>query len=228
MIEEVQAVTLELEQIGCIYKGHFVGVSTKHLAGYCNIDPLLPHVDLVSKYIRELATNFKDDGVETVVSPAVGAIPFCHWGAHHLSELTGSNVLGVWGDKVKTSDGSKAFAFEREGFAKAVAGKKVLILEDMINQMFSIKGIIKTVEEAGGEVIGIGSVAANKGVTAEAMQVPKFVKLTSVEYDTWTADECAQSGLCSQNVPIVEDIGHGDEFKKTHPDYSGGYKKLLS
>lgn len=223
-----EEITHELKEIGCIYSGHFVGVSTKHLAGYCNIDPLLPHVDVVSRYIRELVTHFKDDYVETVVSPAVGAIPFCHWGAHHLSELTDTKVLGVWGDKVKTNDGTKAFAFEREGFEKAVGGKKVLILEDMINQMFSIKGIIKTVEDAGGEVIGIGSVAANKGVTAEAMNVPKFVKLTGVEYDAWTAEECAQSGLCSQNIPIVEDIGHGDEFKQTHPDYAGGFTTLLS
>ena len=44
----------ELEKIGCIYSGHFVGVSTKHLSGYCNIDPLLPHVSLVREFIKQL------------------------------------------------------------------------------------------------------------------------------------------------------------------------------
>ncbi len=216
----------ELKRIGCIYEGHFVGVSGKHLAGYCNIDPLLPHVELVSKFIEELVKDFKDDGVDTVASPAIGAIPFSHWGAHHLGKINGKEIYGVWGDKVKTDDGSKAFAFERDGFAKAVNGKRVLILEDMINQMFSIKGMIETVKKAGGTIVGIGAVAANKGATAEAMGVPKFVKLTSVEYDVWTPEDCMKTGLCSKQVPVVIDIGHGDEWAAKNPDYPT--VKLLS
>ena len=145
----------ELEKVGCIYEGHFVGVSGKHLAGYCNIDPLLPHVNLVSKMIKTIVSEFQKAGVETVVSPAVGAIPFSHWGAYHLSKLTKKDVKGVWADKVKSSE-KKAFAFERQGFIEAVKGKKVLIVEDMINQMFSIKATIETVEKAGGKIVGIG------------------------------------------------------------------------
>lgn len=215
-----------LEDVGCIYKGHFVGVSTKHLAGYCNIDPLLPHVSEVSKLIKQLVESFKDDGVETVAAPAVGAIPFSHWGAHYLMKSTGKEVLGVWADKVSGAP-ERAFIFEREGFSDAVKGKKVLILEDMINQMTSIKAMIKTVTEAGGKIVGIGSVAANRGVSAEALNVPKFVKLCSIEYDAWTAEDCAKVGLCSKKVPIVTDIGHGDDFQKAHPKYAGGYTKLL-
>jgi orotate phosphoribosyltransferase len=215
----------ELERVGCIYEGHFVGTSGKHLSGYCNIDPLLPHVALVSQLIEMLAADFKDDGVETVASPAIGAIPFCHWGAHHLAKMTGKEVFGVWGDKVSGAK-VKTFAFERAGFAKAVKGKRVLILEDMINQMASIKAMIKTVQDAGGTVVGVGSVAANRGVNAEAMGVPKFVKLTSVEYDVWTPEDCVKTGLCSRNVPIVADIGHGDDFRKVNPHYPGGYVKL--
>lgn len=209
----------ELERVGCIYEGHFVGVSGKHLAGYCNIDPLLPHVELVDRLIDELVQDFKDDGVQTVASPAIGAIPFSHWGAHHLSKIMGKEVLGVWGDKIKTEDGSKAFAFERGGFIEAIKGKRVLILEDMINQMFSIKGMIKTVQEAGGTIVGIGAVAANKGVSAEEMGVPKFTKLCAVEYETWTSDECMKTGLCSRRVPVVIDIGHGDEWSIENPEY---------
>lgn len=217
----------ELEKVGCLYSGHFVGVSGKHLAGYCNIDPLLPHVNLVNKMIKMLVAEFKNSGVETVVSPAVGAIPFSHWGAYHLSKMTKKEVKGVWADKVKNS-AQKAFAFERQGFLEAVAGKKVLILEDMINQMFSIKATIETVSKAGGKIVGVGSVAANKGVSAKAMDVKKFINLVDIYYDVWTPEDCVENGLCSKNVPIVEDIGHGDEYKKEHPKYKGGYIQLLS
>ena len=217
----------ELEKVGCIYEGHFVGVSGKHLAGYCNIDPLLPNVNLVSRLIKELVMEFKDLGVETVVSPAVGAIPFSHWGAYHLSKLTKREIKGVWADKVKNSE-KKEFAFERQGFIEAVKGKRVLILEDMINQMFSIKATIETVNNAGGKIVGVGSVAANKGVNAKAMGIKKFVSLCDVHYETWLPEDCIKKGLCSRNVPIVEDIGHGDDYKKEHPKYKGGYVKLLS
>ena len=142
----------ELEGKGCIYNGHFVGVSTKHLSGYCNIDPLLPHASLVSKMIKKLVSDFKDDGVETVAASAVGAIPFSHWGVHHLNKATGREIFGVWADKVSGAI-EREFKFEREGFEKLVKGKKVLILEDMINQMASIKAMIKTVREAGGKNI---------------------------------------------------------------------------
>lgn len=216
----------ELEKIGCIYSGHFVGVSTKHLAGYCNIDPLLPHVSLVSQLIEILVDNFKSDGIETVASPAVGAIPFSHWGAHHLMAKTGNELKGVWADKVSGAP-EREFIFEREGFLQAVNGKKILILEDMINQMTSIRAMIKTVRAAGGEIVGVGSVAANRGVSAEALDVPKFIKLCSVEYDAWTAEDCAKEGLCSKNIPIVVDIGHGDDFIKAHPEYQGGTTQLL-
>lgn len=216
----------ELEKIGCIYKNHFVGTSGKHLSGYCNIDPLMVHVSLVSKLVKQLVTPFKDDRIETVVAPAVGAIPFSHWGAYHLSKLTGKKVFGVWADKVKGAE-KKTFAFERQGFAQAVKGKRIVILEDIINQMSSIKATIEIVNKTGGKIIGVGSVAANKGVSAKAMGVKKFVKLADIFYDAWLPEDCIKEGLCSKEVPIVEDIGHGDEYRKEHPKYKGGYIKLL-
>jgi orotate phosphoribosyltransferase len=216
----------ELESVGCIYSGHFVGVSTKHLAGYCNIDPLLPHVKLVSQLIEQIVENFKGDGVETVAAPAIGAIPFSHWGAYHLMAMNGGDILGVWADKISGS-ATREFIFEREGFIKAVKGKRILLLEDMINQMTSIKAMIKTVRAADGQIVGVGSVAANRGVDAKALDVPKFIKLCSVEYDAWTAEDCAKNGLCAKGRPIVTDIGHGDDFQKAHPNYKGGYVKLL-
>lgn len=220
-------VRAELEKVGAIYSAHFVGTSGKHLSGYCNNDPLMPHATLVSEFTKELVSSFKDDGVETVASPAVGAIPLSQWGAYHLSDMTKKEVLGVWADKAKTTDGSRAFVFEREGYLKAVKGKRVLILEDFVNTMYSMHAMVKAVREAGGEIIGIGCLEANKGVSAEAMDVPKFVKLTTIAYDAWTAEECLKVGLCSKNVPIVLDIGHGDDYQKLHPDYPGGYTKLL-
>lgn len=214
----------ELAASGCIYDGHFVGVSGKHLSGYCNIDLVMPHAMLVGRLTKLLVEPFASEGVETVVVPAVGAIPLAHWGAYHLSEITGKEVLGVWGDKKKP----KGFEFERGGFLEAVRGKRTLLLEDMVNQMFSIKELLKIVNEAGGIPIGVGAIAANRGVSAEAIGVPKLIKLCSIEYDAWVPEDCAKVGLCSRHIPIIEDVGHGDEFKEAHPEYEGGFARLLS
>ncbi|MBP9820937.1 hypothetical protein KBC85_02235 [Candidatus Saccharibacteria bacterium] len=217
----------ELKKIGCIRSGHFIGVSTKHLAGYVNYDVLLPHVELVSKLIEQLVDSFKDDAIETVVTPAVSAIPFSHWGAHYLSKNSKKEIFGVWADKVVGAP-TREFIFERESFVEKVKGKRVIILDDIINQMASAKAMIKTVTNAGGIIVGFGCISANKGVSAEALGVPKLSMLTTTEYNTWAPEECAKTGLCSKNVPIVEDIGHGDDFKKSHPNYAGGYVRLIS
>jgi orotate phosphoribosyltransferase len=221
-----QQVRKALEAVGAIYDGHFVGTSTKHLGGYCNNDLLMPHAAVVGQLAKQLVMAFKDDNIETVATPAIGAIPLAHWGAHHLMEMTGKDVLGVWADKIPDAS-EKTFIFERDGYLEAIKGKRVLLLEDIINQMSSIKAMIKTVTEAGGIIVGVGSLEANKGVSAEVMGVPKFVKLCTIEYDAWTAEDCAVNGLCAKNEPIVTDIGHGDDFQKAHPGYKGGYVQLL-
>lgn len=213
----------ELEAKGCIFSGHFVGTSGKHLAGYCNVDPIFPHVTVVSQLALMMVKPFAKADIDTVIAPATGAIPLSQWGAHHLEQLTGKTILGVWADKAKP----EGFAFERSGFLEAVKGKRVIILEDMINQMFSIKRVVDLVKKSGGELVGVGAIAANKGVTAEAIGVPKLIKLCDVQYDVWTPEDCPKTGLCSKKIPIVEDIGHGGEYRREHPDYPGGYVQLL-
>lgn len=213
----------ELEAKGCIFSGHFVGTSGNHLAGYVNLDPILPHATIVKEMVGMLVKEFADQDIDAVAVAATAGIPLSQWGAYLLEELTGKPVLGVWADK--TGDGR--LAFERDGFMQAVRGKRVLILEDIVNQMHSVKRVKEQVEKAGGTVVGIASIAANKGVSAEALGVPKYVKLCTTAYDAWTPEECKKSGLCAKKVPIVEDIGHGHEVKATWPDYPGGYVKLL-
>ena len=214
----------ELEAKGCLYTGHFVGTSGKHLAGYCNLDPIFPHVDIVSQIALEMVRPYAKKQVDTVISPATGAIPLSQWGAFHLGQLTGKTILGVWADKAKP-DG---FAFERSGFLEAVRGKRVIILEDMINQMFSIRKVVDLVKKSGGELIGVGAIAANRGVSAEAIGTPQLVKLCDIQFDVWTPEDCQKEGLCAQKVPIVTDIGHGDEFKAANPNYAGGYTQRLT
>jgi orotate phosphoribosyltransferase len=211
-----------LQLKGCLYSPeqgyHFVGISGKHLSGYCNIDPALPDALLLSRITRQLVEPFKDDGVEVVFVPAIGAIPMAAWGPHHLSQLSGRPVMGIWADKVKP----RGFVLERNGFPEALQGKRVLILEDMINQMFSVKQLLKIATEHEATIVGVGAIIANSTATADEMGIEKYVRLCEFSYDAWEPGECV---LCKNNVPIVVDaaLGHGAEFQAENPDYTGGY-----
>lgn len=214
-----------LENFGCILDGHFVGTSDNHLAGYCDTDPLLPHTNELNSLVKQMVDPFKDDGVETVVATPYGSVPFAHIGAMNLANESGRDVCGVFADKEVLS-GKKTFNLDRRGFKEAVKGKKILILEDMINRMGSIRDMVNLVRTQGGIVVGVGSIAANNGVTAEAIGVPKLVVLSEVSYRTWTPEECMEEGFCSEGRPIIVDVGHGDAFRDKNPNYVGGYINL--
>ena len=214
-----------LHDNGCLYAPeegyHFVGIGGKHLSGYCNIDPALPDVNFISKLTRQLVESFKDEHVETVFAPAIGAIPMAQWGPYHLEQFTGNPVLGVWADKVKP----RGFVIERNGFKEAITGKRVLILEDIINQMFSVRELVRMARELRAVVVGVGGIMVKDDATAEKIGVPKLVLMHEYSYDAWEASECK---LCESNVPIVTNtaLGHGAEYQELYPDYPGGYIRI--
>jgi orotate phosphoribosyltransferase len=207
---------------GCFHApeegGHFVGISGKHLDGYYNIDPALPDVALMSELSRQLVEPFAKSGVEAVFVPAIGAIPLAAWGPYHLERLAGKPVSGVWADKVKP----RGFAIERTGYREALEGKKVLVLEDIINQMFSVRELVKLAGTLSAKVVGVGGVMVKDTATAAEIGVPQLVTLYDFQYEAWEPDACK---LCAQRVPIVTDpaLGHGYEFQAQHPNYPGGY-----
>jgi orotate phosphoribosyltransferase len=209
-----------LESKGCILEGHFVGTSGAHLGGYNNLDPLLPDVEAVSQLCFELARLFTKEAIQIVAVPATAGIPLSQWLAHHLGNLTNQPVQAVWADK---SGGQ--LDFKRHGFGGALKNKRVLLADDMINRMFSVGKLGSAVSTAGGQIVAVASIAANSGVTAESLGYPKFETLCRIEYETFEPENCR---LCQEEVPIVVDVGHGDKFQNTHPDFAGGFTKALS
>lgn len=203
----------KLKEIGAIYTGkHFIFVSGKHAPEYINLDVMFPHTELVGELCKGLVAPFKDT-FDVVVAPATGGIVLAVLSAY----VSGKN--GVWADK----DGNGGFTFERAGFASQLKDKRVLIVEDLLSTGSSVIKVREEIEKVGGSVVGI-SVVCNRGsVTAELLGVPKLAALANINLQAFEPNKCE---LCAKNVPIVEDIGHGDDYKKEHPDYAGGYQKL--
>lgn len=194
---------------------HFVYKSKKHGSGYINMDPLFPDVELVSSICAQLVRPFEGE-FDTIVGPATGGVVLAFASA---MQTPGRRPAAVWADK-----NGDEFAFERAGFVDHLDGKRVLVVEDLLTTGGSVIKVCREAERHGAELIGV-SVICNRGrVTAEQLEVPRLEALVSVNFTATDPDGCE---LCKSGVPIVEDIGHGGDYKTKYPEYEGGYIKLL-
>jgi len=201
---------------------HFVYAKGGHGPNYINIDPALPDVELMNEVCHQLGAPFSGN-VDTVAAPATGGIPLAVLTALSLTGRDKRHPAVVWADKI-TVDGKDDFVFDRDGFKRELSGRRVLIVEDLLNTGGSVKQVVDRAREAGAEVVGV-SVVCNRGPeTAESLGVPKLHAVEKVDFQVFPGDDCP---LCVREVPIVTDIGHGAGYQVTHPDYVGKYVTLL-
>ena len=194
-----------LERVGAFKKGHFVFTSGLHSDTYINKDSVYPYTRETSLLCRAFAEKFADKEIDVVVGPAVGAAILSQWTAHHLSEIRGKNVFGVYADK----DGAGGFILKR-GYDKVSAGKRVLVVEDLVTTGGSVKKVVDALRAIGAQVAGVAVLCNRGNVPKSAVGDPdEFYALVNVELDTWTDGSCP---LCERHVPINTDMGHGKEY----------------
>ncbi len=194
-----------LQSVGALLKNsHIVYTSGKHGESYVNKDALYPHTAVTSNLCETIAQHFVSMKPDVVAAPALGGIILSQWTAHHLSRLCGKEVLSVYGEK--TDDGG--FVIKR-GYDAIVSGKRILIVEDVLTTGGSVKKMVEVVKELKGNVIGIGALCNRGGLTAQALGVPEFFPLISLDLSSWEASSCP---LCAKKVPINTQVGKGREF----------------
>lgn len=195
-----------LKQTGAVLTdSHFVGTSGKHFATYINKDALYPHTKETSEVCKLMAEKVKNLEIDVVIGPSVGGIILSQWTAFHLSELKAKEVLGIYTEKNEEGD-----QILKRGYDKQVAGKKVIIVEDLTTTGGSAKKVVEIAKAAGAEVVGV-VVMVNKNpkeVTSEFFGVP-FYYLDVLEVPVYEEAECP---LCKSGVPIDVRVGHGKKF----------------
>jgi len=186
---------------GAFLSGHFVYASSKHGNVYINKDAIYLRPRLTSKMCQAIAEQFADDKVEVVIAPAIGGVILSQWTAYHLSEITGREVFGVYAEKAESGD---AFIVKR-GYDKVVAGKNILVVEDVLTTGATTKKVVEATRALGGNVIGLGALCNRGGVRPEDVaNPPKLFALVNVHLDAWDEAECP---LCANGVPIDTNIG---------------------
>jgi orotate phosphoribosyltransferase len=195
-----------LKKVGAVITdSHIVGTSGRHMSVYINKDALYPHTKEVSRVCELFAEKFKNAEVDVVAAPSLGGIVLETWTAHYLSQLNSREVLGVYTEK----DAEKNQIFTR-GYDKLVAGKNVLVIEDLTTTGGSVAKVVTSVKNAGGNVVGV-CVMVNRDpeiVNSEKLGFP-FDSLAVLKAESWDEADCP---LCKKNVPINTTVGHGKKF----------------
>lgn len=173
-----------LKETEAFLEGHFLLSSGKHSDGYVQCAKLLMYPDKAEKAIKEIVKKLEGVDFDIVVGPAMGGIIV----SYELGRQTGKQSIFA-----ERENGEMKL---RRGFT-IEKGQKVLIAEDVVTTGKSAYEAIKVVEEAGGEVIGIGCIVDRSNGDIK-YPVYSAVKLN---INTYESDNCP---LCKENIPIVK------------------------
>jgi orotate phosphoribosyltransferase len=193
-----------LDSKAVLQNDHFVYVSGDHGSGWIDKDAIYPHTERIEHLCRNLARIVKDRGIEVVCGPATGGLVISEWTSHELG------VLSVFADHDQPKPGELRGKFIlRRGYDHLVEGKRVLVVDDIVNTGHSIKQTIAAVRQAKGNVVVAGTLVNRGNVYAEGLGVAEFVFLLDYKIPAWPADRCP---LCASGVPINTQYAHGADF----------------
>ena len=116
-------------------------------------------------------------------------------------------------DRIETKIKTGTIRVLKRGYEKDVAGKFVLVVEDVLNSGATVIKTINAVKKAGGEVVGVAAIANRSGgkVNAETLGVPFLFSLKDLSMPMYPEDECP---ICQEKgiKSVRTELGKGREF----------------
>ena len=179
------------EKRGALLRGHFRLTSGLHSDIYLQSALVLQFPEDAAALGAQLATAFRDDGIQTVLAPAIGGILVAHEVAR---------ALGVRALFTEREEGVMRL---RRGFT-ITTGERCLVVEDVITTGGSTREVMNCVRAVGGEVVGVGSLIDRSGGTA-AFDVTRAA-LATVNATTWPPESCP---LCKTGRRAVKPGSRG-------------------
>lgn len=188
---------------------HFVYVSGDHGSGWIDKDRIYPNTKYPNRLGQLLAQSISSYNPDIICGPAIGGLIIAQWTAHHLGVLS---VFSERDPSVKSDEKAKPFILRR-GYDQLVKGKRVLVVDDIVNTGYSLRHTVQAVRKAGGNVVAGATLVSRGNVDAAGLEVDEFVYLLEYKIPAWPAATCK---LCQQNIPINTQYAHGLEFVNAH------------
>src|SRR5512135_2990849 len=174
-VERVARETLQLvnDAHAVIEHDHFVYVSGDHGSGWVDKDAIFPHTERIERLASSLGQVVMDRGVEVVCGPATGGLVLAQWMAHRLKAMA---VFTEHDPDNEAQHAQTAVALRpplvlRRGYDKLVAGRRVVVVDDIVNTGHSIRQSIQAVRVAGGDVISAATLVTRGNVKAAGVGV---------------------------------------------------------
>lgn len=176
-----------LKETGAFLEGHFKLSSGKHSEAYVQCAQIQQYPWHLDKFCHALAELFEDTEVDVVIAPAIGGILI-------------TNGVGRAMEKraIFTERENGKMTLRRNFYIEP--GEKVLLVEDVVTTGKSVREVMEVVEEAGGELVGIGSFIDRSGGKADFGNV-EFRSLLTFDFEAYNPEECP---LCKEGKEITK------------------------
>ena len=169
-----------------LLEGHFILSSGLHSDRYVQCAQVLQHPRVAEQLCSQLAERLRHLKPSVVAAPALGGVLVAHEVAR---------ALGVRAIFTERQDGAMTL---RRGFTLE-PGETTLVVEDVITTGLSTRETIQCIEQAGGKVIGAGSLIDRSGGTAD-LGIAK-ASLINLKIQNYNPAECP---LCRAGIPAVK------------------------
>lgn len=176
-----ERVTEILKEAGVLLEGHFLLTSGRHSNRYLQCAKVFRNTKYSEELCAALAEKYKDDNVELVIGPAMGAVQM----AYEVSRSFDCENFFTERDENGKMQLRRGFVIEE--------GQRILVVEDVVTTGGSVREVMELIKEAGGVVVGVGSIVDRTGGKID-FGVP-FRAVYSAEVESWDADACP---LCKE------------------------------
>lgn len=177
-------------------EGHFLLTSGRHSDRYLQCARLFRKPWIAEELCEELAEKFKDDNINIVIGPAMGAVQM----AYEVSRA-------IKCENFFTERNSEGKMELRRGFTLN-PNDRVLVVEDVVTTGGSVKEVIELVRKNGATVVGVGSIV-DRTAGEISFGVP-YKAVYSADVKSYTSDECP---LCKASEIPLEKPGSRKNFR---------------
>jgi orotate phosphoribosyltransferase len=169
-----------------LLEGHFILSSGLHSDRYVQCAQVLQHPRVAEQLCSQLADQLHHLKPSVVAAPALGGVLVAHEVAR---------ALGVRAIFTERQEGAMTL---RRGFTLE-PGEPTLVVEDVITTGLSTRETIQCIEQAGGNVVGAGSLIDRSGGTADLGMTK--ASLINLKIQNYNPAECP---LCKSGIPAVK------------------------
>lgn len=181
-----QEIIAMLKEAGVLLEGHFLLTSGRHSDKYMQCAKIFQDAKYSVPLCAELVAQYRDENVELVIGPAIGAIS--------MSYEVGKQ-LGVRNIFAERENGVMTL---RRGFT-IEKGERVLIVEDVVTTGGSVREVMDLVRACGGEIVGVGSIVDRTGGAID-FGVP-YRSAFSMDITSYEPENCP---ICKTGMPLIK------------------------